>query len=586
MNYNVIARYLEIAPKEQPVADATVAPAPAPSKAKQKRVHDKTISYTARHRGQWFKPDFTFNEIHLARKTDGYAFRAVQKKVNRVLVAGWSFTANRPEPKEYIERRLAEIEWASQQPWGLLMEQIFTGMFSISNHVLIKKRSAELSSGQTRMHFGKEVEPVAGYFPVDFDTLQIRTRRNGEIKKWRQVDPLSGDMKEYSPDEVVFFRTNQDPGYSLGFPELFPALDDIALLRRIEENVEDLIEANLFPVFHYKIGSDTFPEVMGPDGLKETDVIRSTLEYMPAGGVYISDHRHNIEAIGSEGRALRIEAYISHFKNRALSSLGTSAIDMGEGAGANRSTASTLSKGMLLDVEAMTLIVKRYFEFYIINELLLEGGFNPFNPEDRVEIRFGVIDKEERRADENQQIQMFTNNLRTMDEVRVSLGDKPMTDEMLERTNYKLFSEPADLLKNMTPGGASAEALAKTPVSNLTPEGVKKEERMAKEKEAAAQQAKAATGPMGRPATKQDGTSANRARPANQNGRRASAKTTRDFLLTDGAQDYSVTCDSSVDAVIIDKWTRQVYERWDSLKEYGITLDTVIYNLLPSLENQ
>ena len=65
---------------------------------------------------------------------------------------------------------------------------------------------------------------------------------------------------------MIHIYMHKKPGFAMGTPEAAPVLDDIALLRRIEENVEELIESNLFPLFHYSVGSDEFPERYGPDG--------------------------------------------------------------------------------------------------------------------------------------------------------------------------------------------------------------------------------------------------------------------------------------------------------------------------------
>lgn len=553
MNKQLLMDFIE----ELPVSDRQ------PSKALRpvsiKKVSDKTLSYSGRHRGQWFKPDFNFAEVHIARKTDGYLFKAVQKKTNRVMVASYEIVGVNPEPRNYVVRRLGEMAWASQTPHDQLVEQTFTQLFSISNCVWVKKRSNELSSGAIRSHFNRAVDPVAAYFVVDFDTLEIKSKRNGEVQKWRQIDPVTGATKEFPSSDVIHFRTNQDPGYNVGFPELQPALDDFALLRRIEENVEDLIEANLFPMFHYKVGSDSLPEAWGPDGRKETDVVKDTIEYMPAGGIYVSDHRHSITAIGSEGRALRIDSYLTHFKNRALAAAGTSALDMGESDGANRSTASTLSKGMLLDIEAMTKVFKRYYDFFVINEILLEGGYDIMDPANKVEIKFGVIDKEERRADENQQIQFFTNNVRTIDEVRKSIGDVPWVDEMDERTFYELYKKPLEMLR---------AGLLIPEESNAVPEGSGSEK----------------PGPT---PSRSSGATQNTVMPANQHGARASAKTTRDVTLTDDS-DNEVVIEVSTEATDaqVEAWKASVYDRWNELKDYNVNFNTVIYNMLPQLENK
>lgn len=558
-------------PSQQAVSDAAKQMTPP----EVLRVKNRAIAYSERHRGQWFRPEYDFDEIQIAQDTDSYMFRAIMKKVNRVITAGVGFTGSNPEAVEYIEMRLEAMSWATQKPWEFLLIDAFHDLFRYSNHMWVKKRSKQLSPGRVRTDInGTEIEPVAGYFVLPFETLEFKTKANGEYKKILQKMP-DGKKKEFFPRDVVHFYTNKKPGFTVGTPEMFPALDDIALLRRIEENIEDLIEANLFPVFHYKVGSDQFPERYGPDGTKETDVVKSTIEYMPAGGIYVSDHRHEITAIGSEGRALRIDFYVSHFKNRALAAVGTSAVDMGEGGSANRSTASTMSKGMLMDVEAMTVIVKRFFEFYVINELLIEGGFNPLKKEDKVFMKFGVIDKEERRADENQQIQLFHGNLRTMQEVRSALGDRPYTDEDYEDSHFKRFEEPGALAKALGAGSAAGYTLAAHPASSVSQEAISHEEKFAKEQSKEAAKVKQAAGGNSK-SKSASSQSANKSKPANQHGSRSSAKTTKDIEVADSrGVIHTITCDFEVDPANIPSWREAVLTRLDSMGNDTISFKAI-----------
>ena len=171
---------------------------------------------------------------------------------------------------------------------------------------------------------------------------------------------------------------------------------------------------------------------------------------MPAGSVYVSDHRHEISAIGAEGKALRIDFYLTYFKNRVLAALGSSALDMGEGTGATKSTASSLSKGMMMDIEACVCVMKDFINFYVINELLLEGGYNPLRTEHRVEIRFGIIDKEDRRADENQAMLLYQGKMLMEPEARESLGLKPLDPESRELSYAKLYEEPLAMIKGVS----------------------------------------------------------------------------------------------------------------------------------------
>jgi len=548
------------------------------------KVGDRTIAYSERHRGQFFRPEYDFDEIQIAQDTDSYLFRAIQKKVNRVICAGMSFTGSNEETVLYVENRLKAMGWATQRPWEQLVWDTVHDMFRYSNCMWAKKRSSQLSPGRVRKDInGVDIEPVAGYFVLPFETLEFKTKANGEFKKVMQKMP-NGEKKQFFPRDLIHFYTNKKPGFTVGTPEMFPALDDIALLRRIEENIEDLIEANLFPVFHYKVGNDQYPERYGPDGIKESDVVKKTIEYMPAGGIYVSDHRHEIKAVGSEGRALRIDFYMSHFKNRALAAMGTSAVDMGEGGSANRSTASTMSKAMLMDIEAMTCIMKQFLEFYVVSELLIEGGYNPLDPEQMVHVKFGVIDKDDRRADENQQIQLFHGNLRTMPEVREALGDRPFVDEDLENTHFKMFEEPLALLKGMSTGSAAGQTLAAHPSSSVSAEAVSHEEKYAETQAKAQAQAKQAGSPAGGKSAAANKTSTNKAKPANQHGTRTSAKTNKDLEVYDSyGRIYVVTCDFHADPASISAWNQQVLARWEEVGtdsiDFGIFAQTMLWRL-------
>ncbi len=490
-----------------------------------KRVGRKPISYTERHRGVWFKPEYDLEEIQIAQDTDGYLFRAIKKKVNRFLTAGWEIVGTSKERVDYIKKRISEIEYVSQMPFDLLLTYTATDLFRFSNCMWVKARSEESSSGEARRIFnGLEVQPVAGYFILPFETLSFKTKRNGEIKKIRQRMP-SGDEKFFNPNDVVHFYENKKPGFAMGTPELVPVLDDIALLRRLEENVEDLIESNLYPLFHYTVGSDSMPERYSPEGVKETDIVKSTIDYMPAGGIYVSDHRHKIAAIGSEGRALRIEGYLDYFKARVFAGLGLSSVDMGEGDTANRSTAHSLSQSAILDVEALQKTLKTFIEFYVFTELLLEGGFDPLEEDGKVEIKFGIIDRETRSKLENQTIQLWLNNLISENEARKRLGYAPDVDK--EDTNYKLYTEPLALLKSMGPNTAASEALSKSETSSITPEGIKKEEKKSEENK------KQMMGAPGNPFNKgPENLSKNLSQPKNQFGNRGAPKFSKDEIFS------------------------------------------------------
>lgn len=494
------------------------------SGVKVKKINNRSMTYADRHRGNWFKPEYDLTELQIAQDVDSYVFKAIQKKVHRFVLAGWEFVGKDPTTVNYIKRRIKEIELTSGMPFNLLVKDLAHDLFRYSNCAWVKVRNRDASTGKVRVVNGKEIEPVAGYFLLPFETLWFKVKRNGEIKKIMQEVQNTGETKEFAPQDVIHFYTNKKPGFTMGTPELLPVLEDISLLRRLEENVENMIDANLHPLFHYKVGNDNHPERYGPDGIKESDLVRNTIEYMPSGGIFVSDHRHKIEAIGSEGKALSIESYIDYFKKRVFAGLGVSPIDMGEGDTANRSTANTLSKIAIQDVEALQTTVKMFIETYVINELLLEGGFEEalINDDMRVEIKFGSVDKEEKSKEENQTIQLWTNNLISETEARKRLGERPVEDR--EESYYKLYQEPLALVKAMGAFSAASNALKESPSSNINEAGLKKEEEAQTKTK----------GQEGRPENSKlasaENQSNNRARPANQHGVRSAPKFSSDTL--------------------------------------------------------
>lgn len=499
---------------------------------KIKRAENKSYSYGDRHRGNWFKPEYDLTELQVAQDTDAYLFKAIQKKVHKFVLAGWEIVGTDKEIVTYIKRRLREIEIVSGKPFNELIIQTAHDLARFSNCMWVKVRNSESSTGVIRPHQNKELDPVAGYFLLPFETLWFKVKPNGEIKKIMQLMHNTGKTKEFNPEDVIHFYTNKKPGFTMGTPEILPVLEDLALLRRLEENVESMVDANLNPLFHYTVGTDQHPERYSPDGVKESDIVKQTIEYMPSGGIFVSDHRHKIEAIGSEGKALNAQQYLDYFKKRVFAGLGVTPMDMGEGDSANSSTASTLSKSAIQDVEALQANIKMFIDNYIINELLLEGGFadSILDPDKKVEIKFGTVDKEEKSKLENQTIQLWLNKLITEDEARKRLGEKNLEETDRDQTYYKLYEEPAALLKIMGSAvDASAQALAQNPSSNITSQQLNKEKNeKAKQQESINQQSKPSKikGNVIKPGAENQ--SNNQARPANQRGTRNAPKFTKD----------------------------------------------------------
>ena len=84
---------------------------------KVKRIDNKSMVYSDRHRGNWFKPEYDLTELQIAQDTDSYIYKAIQKKVNKLVLAGWEFVGKDVEIVNYIKKRIKEIELVSGVPF-------------------------------------------------------------------------------------------------------------------------------------------------------------------------------------------------------------------------------------------------------------------------------------------------------------------------------------------------------------------------------------------------------------------------------------------------------------------------------------
>jgi hypothetical protein len=407
-------------------------------------IRNPLADYSGRNRSYWFKPDYNFKEIQVAQGTDSLLAKSIEKKSNKFLLSGWEFVGENPKTVEYINKRVRQLEFASGKPFPVLMYQTAADMNRFNNAMWIFVRDENKSGGKPYKRAGTTIDPIAGIFIAPWETLEFKTKKNGDLDRVRQVIPGVPETPQFKATDTLHFYTNRYPGVAYGTPMLTAVLEDILLLRGIEEKVEQLIEANLFPLFHYKVGTEKYPEKTNlKTGERESEKIAQTLSYMPASGVYISDWRHSIEAVGSEGKALRIDYYLQYFKARVYAGLGVSPVDFGEGESANRSTAQTQSKSLTESVESLQEIMKVFINHYLIIPLLLESDFkfDPLAPENIVEIDFGKIDTEERNARDANSLSLFTSNLIDHEETRKRLRARPMRPEQEARLQYHLFPD-------------------------------------------------------------------------------------------------------------------------------------------------
>jgi hypothetical protein len=530
-----------------------------------KPVKSPVLAYSQTNsRSTYEPPEYDLAELNIIEDVDSYVRQVHRKKVGLAFKEGWDLVGKNVDTLNYIKKRFVQLEHAQGKPWRILMKELFYDLVKHANAYLVKVRNDDISGGFTRNAGGTRIKPVAGYFVMPPETVEIAKDNSGKVVRVRQVMP-SGRKKEYAPDLVVHFTLDKKTGFSTGTPILVPVKDDIRALRRIEENIDLLVYQNLFPMFQYKVGTEKMPAQTYPDGQTEIDVVRTELEYMPPEGILVTPERHEISMIGSEGRALRAEGYLKHFKERVLAGLGTSSVDMGEGGTSNKNTADRLSDNLRDDVKAIQDDFEAQFDFMIIRELLLEGrfGVSILDPDNVVHLKFKEIDIERLIKFENHVAQMYAQHTISEDEMRVRIGQDPIPlddEDIREKMYWSIIEQPSLLIKSMDESSGLSAATDNPQVAV--------ESKNAREGEARLKRIAAA-----KPTSTSTTTTKNRGqkagasqdRPSNQRGTRDGPKMKRDFVDTELLTHVEQLLDD-VSAYLksdaTDAWIKTVIRAW------------------------
>lgn len=429
-------------------------------------VRTKTLSYMQQFagggRGNFSGGEYDLSEIGKIEDTDSFVRQSFKKKEGLMFKEGVGLKGANKDTVRYLKTRMAQIAKATRIPQIELLKRTARSLIRTSNAFVVKVRKTKASGGRVReTPAGKSLLPVAGYFPVAPEMMRVDVDPNsGRILKWRQLLP-NGLYRDWRVEDVIHFHIDRREGFLLGVPVLTPVKDDIRALRQIEENIELLLYQNLFPLFHYKVGTETAPAGLAEDGRKEIDVVEEQVRIMPAEGAIVTPERHEVKAIGSEGRALRAEGYLEHFKKRVFAGLGVSSVDMGDGDTTNRATANTLSRALVDAVKDIQDALEAQWDHEVICELLLESTFGEMvlEEENMVHLNFNEIDLQNKIELEKHRLEMFQGNAITWDELRADINLEPIPvpedaedqdpDKYPEwfNTNWKLFTEPENLIR-------------------------------------------------------------------------------------------------------------------------------------------
>lgn len=390
-----------------------------------------------------FSP-YDFREISMAYNTDGFVRQALDKYVELMFKSGWTLTGRNDNAVEYARQRLRVFAHTTSIPTEQLFMEIAEDLVKYGNAFVVKSRrepSEPISIPGLNISGIGDLDPVTGYFTLPADTISISRDRHGNILSYQQEVPGQDKPLTIRPEDMIHVYYKKERGYAFGSPFIGPVIDDVRLLRDVEENVTRLIHRHLHPLYSYTVG---IPQAGYEATQPEIEAVRREIENMPTDGGLVLPERHKVEAIGASGEALDVSSYLHYFEQRVFTGLGLPETVMGRGDTSNRGTSDNLSAEARDRIKSFQRIQEIFINAFVINEILMEGGFDPLSNEaDEVRFKFEEIDIDNKIKSENHTIQLWTNDLITHDEARGRIGEDPL-DSDLSETHSRLVSTYSD----------------------------------------------------------------------------------------------------------------------------------------------
>lgn len=386
-------------------------------------------------KGDYEQPEYNLYEISAAEDGDSFVRRSIIVKSGLMTKEGWSYQGRNAKTVDYIYERIVQLSFAANMPFNILLKDTMTDLIRYHNAFWVKVRNDSSSGGKRRLARGyagkKNFKPIAAYFRMPPETISVKTDESGNPVKYIQYMP-DGRYKEHSADNIVHFHFNRRAGFTFACPGIWPAIEDIRLLRQLEEYLELLVEKQLFPLLILTIGNDNWP-ASGPEtylnGQSEIDIWTEKINTMDISDGIAVSHRQSFSLLETKN-VLPIEEYLKYFKQRAFSGLGVSPIEMGETNSTNKSTADRVSDQLVNDIKNYQQSFKWQFEFEILNELLLEKyDYSVLSPNNIVEFVFNEIDYDSLLKLQNHYALMYTMGQITEDEMRENIGMRALSEE-------------------------------------------------------------------------------------------------------------------------------------------------------------
>lgn len=400
-------------------------------------------------------PEIDLKPIQAGYNTDSYIRQGVDKYVDRIYKEGYEFYCKDENVTAYIKTRFDYMARVTGIPMEQLLHDIGNGIVEYGNTMLAKSRMVD----QSQLPQGVSVaginglEPVVGYFPINPATMQIKRDKTGLIKAWQQTVDGSDKPTKFKSEDIVHMYYKRQLGNGFGTPFLIPVLDDVRALRQSEEDVLRMIHRNIYPFYHIAVGDK---EISGTT--TEINNVKNDLENMDIEAGLVTSNRVVIKPIASD-QIIDASPYLKYLEERVFSGMGIPGVLFGRGDTANRSTSDSMSDEMADRIKAMQKVISVFINDFMVNDLLLEGGYDPtLNPDQKVIFRFKENELDVKIQTETHAVYLYEHNTITEDEMRAELGRDPITDRT-EMFQTLVTQQNAIVISNATQqnsGGSSA----------------------------------------------------------------------------------------------------------------------------------
>lgn len=450
-----------------------------------------------------FEPaPYDFNQVLKASDTDSFVRQAFAKYRELIWKEGWDIVSENDEAVDYVYERIDFMEIAMRKSFETFLIEVSDQLVKFGNCFISKARGDLRPYFPGRINTPEGQDPIVGYYVVPAETMEIKRDKHNRPIRYRQRtdDRLQGLYSQkrqpsWSPKEMIHLSMDKKPGHAFGTPFMVSVVDDIIALRQMEEDIQNLIHKELFPLYKYSVGTDEHPAEPA-----EIDAAAAELNNLRSDGGLVLPDRHDVDVIGANNTALDATGYLRHFVNRVCTGLGLSPHHLGimEESG-NRAVTDRLDIALYDKIKTYQRYLSDMIRLTILSELLFEGGYDPIvhpaiqGESDRCDFRFREIDVDTQVKKENHIIQQWAQNIISLEEVRLALSLDPDMDE--DRLLMAITARK-DAEYNPNPGGANNEP--NKPDAQKPSTGGKPNKKNTKK------------------------TSGNRSRPANQHGRRSS----------------------------------------------------------------